>query len=217
MNLKYYLRGLGIGIIVAAILMGVATNGNDRMTDAEIKERAAQLGMVESKVLADITNNAGGKTPEENQLTVQPTVPPEIVEETKKPEKVNTPDATEEPKEVQETTEGSIPEATEEPEASQAPIVNDEPEATKAPEINDEPEATEVPDDGDAFMITIRAGASSWTVSKELAEYGLVADAKEFDRFLSRGGYDKSICIGEFEIIMGATYEEIAKIITKRD
>lgn len=205
MNLKYYLRGLGIGIIVAAILMGVATNGNDRMTDAEIKERAAQLGMVESKVLADITNNAGGKTPEENQLTVQPTVPPEIVEETKKPEKVNTPDATEEPKEVQETTEGSIPEATEEPEASQAPIVNDE------------PEATEVPDDGDAIMITIRAGASSWTVSKELAEYGLVADAKEFDRFLSRGGYDKSICIGEFEITMGATYEEIAKIITKRD
>lgn len=216
MNLKYYLRGLGIGIVVAAILMGVATNGNDRMTDAEIKERAAQLGMVESKVLADISNNAGGKTQEEQPI-VQPTVPPEIVEETKKPDKVNTPEATEEPEETQKTTEDSTPEATDEPIASQAPTVNDEPEATKEPEINNEPEPTEVPDNGDVIVITIRAGASSWTVSKELAEYGLVEDAKEFDRFLSRGGYDKSICIGEFEITMGATHEEIAKIITKRD
>ena len=48
MKLKYYLRGLGIGIICTAIIMGIALSGNKRetLTDAEIIERARLLGMV---------------------------------------------------------------------------------------------------------------------------------------------------------------------------
>ena len=43
MKLKYYLRGLGIGIAVTALVMGLALAGNTKqsMTDEEIKERAA--------------------------------------------------------------------------------------------------------------------------------------------------------------------------------
>ncbi|MBQ0042225.1 MAG: hypothetical protein KBS85_02725 [Lachnospiraceae bacterium] len=47
MKLKFYLRGLGIGIIVTAVLMGVATSGNNQMTDEEVKKRAVELGMVD--------------------------------------------------------------------------------------------------------------------------------------------------------------------------
>lgn len=47
MKLKYQLRGLGIGMIVTAILMGVATGHAIPLTDAEIKARALELGMVE--------------------------------------------------------------------------------------------------------------------------------------------------------------------------
>lgn len=55
MNLKYYLRGLGIGIIVTALIMGIAAGGKKQvLSDEEIRERARELGMVEeSTVLAD--------------------------------------------------------------------------------------------------------------------------------------------------------------------
>ena len=53
MKLKYYLRGLGIGIVVTAIIMSI-TNKPEEMTDAEIKMRALELGMVEESVLADL-------------------------------------------------------------------------------------------------------------------------------------------------------------------
>lgn len=54
MTLKYYLRGLGIGIIVTAVIMGISMSGRKAtMTDAEVKERAKELGMVESTVLAE--------------------------------------------------------------------------------------------------------------------------------------------------------------------
>ncbi|MCR5407328.1 MAG: hypothetical protein K6E88_11145, partial [Lachnospiraceae bacterium] len=51
MRLKGYLRGLGAGIFISAVLMGIATSGKGTMTDAEVKERAAALGMVEEDAL----------------------------------------------------------------------------------------------------------------------------------------------------------------------
>ena len=54
MRLKYYLKGLGIGMIIAALLMGIAGREPSAMTDEEIKIRAKELGMVEQKTLADL-------------------------------------------------------------------------------------------------------------------------------------------------------------------
>ena len=56
MKLKYYLRGLGIGIVVAVIITSVSMGNRQPMTDEEIKERAAELGMIENSVLADIAD-----------------------------------------------------------------------------------------------------------------------------------------------------------------
>ncbi len=55
MERKYYLRGLGIGIIVTAILMGVFLSGDKGMTDEEVIARAKKLGMTEAgaAVLSD--------------------------------------------------------------------------------------------------------------------------------------------------------------------
>ena len=55
MKLRYYLRGLGIGIIVTAIIMSF-TRQPEKLTDAQIKMRALELGMVEESVLADLQN-----------------------------------------------------------------------------------------------------------------------------------------------------------------
>ncbi len=201
MNLKYYLRGLGIGMVVAAILMGVATQGSKPMTDAEIKERAAQLGMVEQKVLADIATESPGQTSEAVQAPTQ------------KP----TTEVTQAPTEV--PTEVPASEATQEP--ASAPTEAPTQKPTEAPTQEPTSAPTEAPtsepqESGEeTVVLVIRSGESSWTVSKNLVTLGLIDDAAAFDSFLSRGGYDKSIHTGEFKIAKGATFEEIAKIIAK--
>ena len=53
MKLRYYLRGLGIGIVVTAIIMSF-TRQPEKLTDAQIKMRALELGMIEESVLADL-------------------------------------------------------------------------------------------------------------------------------------------------------------------
>lgn len=102
MKLKYYLRGLGIGIIVTAILMGSAAKDKEELTDAEIKARAAELGMVEQKVLSDIEGTTAPKNTEAPSLTMEPENTTSL-----KP----TPEPTAEP------TEHPMPEPTAEPTA----------------------------------------------------------------------------------------------------
>lgn len=53
MNLKYYLRGLGLGIMVTALILAIAGNRKNSMTDAQIKERAKELGMIENTMLVE--------------------------------------------------------------------------------------------------------------------------------------------------------------------
>ena len=65
MNLKYYLRGLGLGILVTALILSVAGRNRRTMTDAEVKERAKELGMIENTVLLEKpeeTESASGTT-----------------------------------------------------------------------------------------------------------------------------------------------------------
>ena len=57
MKLKYYLRGLGIGIIVTTILLMIAfALHKPTMSDADIIARAKQLGMV----MPDAAMHTGG-------------------------------------------------------------------------------------------------------------------------------------------------------------
>lgn len=188
MNLKYYLRGLGIGIVVTALLMGFATRNANTMTDEEIKERAAALGMVEQKVLSDISTPA----PEEN-AEVKPTIVPEITA---------TPIVTAEP----ETTD--VPVETETPEDTEAvPTEAPTPAPTEAPTESENP--------SESITFVIKSGETSWSISKALYEAGVVESASDFDAYLCQNGYDKTIRTGTFEISKNATYEEIAKKIAR--
>ena len=62
MKLKYYLRGMGIGIILTAIVMGFALGGRKAtISDAEVIRRAKELGMIEAGtgVLTQTSGEAG--------------------------------------------------------------------------------------------------------------------------------------------------------------
>ena len=60
MKLKYYLRGMGIGIILTAIVMGFALGGRKTtISDAEVIERAKALGMIDGNgVLDSVTDSS---------------------------------------------------------------------------------------------------------------------------------------------------------------
>lgn len=72
MERKYYLRGLGIGIIVTAILMGVFLSADKGMTDEEVIARAKKLGMIEegTAVLSD-TDTAEADADDPNSQDVE--------------------------------------------------------------------------------------------------------------------------------------------------
>lgn len=58
MKIRYYLRGLGLGILFTAVFFMIGGDSKQTMSDEMIKERAKELGMIENTVLADIGNTA---------------------------------------------------------------------------------------------------------------------------------------------------------------
>ena len=191
MKLKYYLRGLGIGILVTTVILSLAGVGRKNMTDEEVVKRAKELGMVESTLLSDLPDQT--KTDE-----VRPTEP----ETSLQPE-------TSEPEESASTPE--TPEAPEE-----TPVAPEEtPVAPEETPVSPEDGNPDTPA-WETVTLVIGRGESSTTVSKNLKKAGIVEDAAAFDRFLCNNGYDKKIITGTYEIPYGASEEEIAKIITRK-
>lgn len=215
MKLKYYLRGLGIGILITTVILSLAGIGRKNMTDEEVVKRAKELGMVESTLLSDLPDQTKAEE-------VRPTEPETSEPETSEPETSLQPETSEQENSA-EPEAGPGPE-TSEPETLE-PEVSPEPEETAStPETPAAPGETPVsPEDGnpdtpagETVTLVIGRGESSTTVSKNLKKAGIVEDAAAFDRFLCNNGYDKKIITGTYEIPYGASEEEIAKIITRK-
>ena len=67
MKLKYYLRGLGIGIAVTTVFLSVYLAGQNKLSEEEIISRAKKLGMIESTVLKPASgDNTPGVNPDTN-------------------------------------------------------------------------------------------------------------------------------------------------------
>ena len=213
MKLKYYLRGLGIGMAVTALILGISFSGRQgqeaqTLTDEQIRERASELGMVDSSelTLAALQNSAQPQT----------TMEPEVTEES---ETMTEPEATAEPETATEPKATAEPEMTTKPEVTAEPEMTTKPETTAETEMTTKPEATKEPElitapEQSQTTITIKKGSDSGSVSRVLYEAGLVENAKAFDNYLCNNGYSRSINPGIYEIAPGTSEEEIAKIIT---
>jgi cell division protein YceG involved in septum cleavage len=82
--------------------------------------------------------------------------------------------------------------------------------------VSSETESTAA-DSTETVSIQVRSGASSYTVSKDLAAAGLVEDAAAYDAYLCNNGYSKRIRVGTYAIAPGTSEEDIAKIITQKN
>ena len=252
MKSKYYLRGLGTGIVVSAILMAMVSGGNKSMSDEEVRARALQLGMVvaentlagNAKQSDGVVGEGTGASQEKETQKSAESESREIAEsgsgvtedqENETQETIvsgthendgagdqgahtqETAEAGSREGQVQETAEAGSREGQAQETAEAGNAETKEP-GSRENEIQQTEESaennTQRTGESGVISITVYRGYSSYTVAKLLAEAGLVESATGYDAYLCANGYDKRISVGTFEISVGSSEEEIAKLIT---
>ena len=230
MKLKYYLRGLGIGIVVTASIMSF-TRQPEKLTDTQIKARALELGMVEKNVLADLqekeelTYEESGveesETSEEEVTNEELNIEDSEATEEVMNEELNVEDseATEEVAneelnvEDSETMEETMHEELNIEDSEVREEVANEEIYIENPEVSEE--VQEIEGEEHYIVISVVGGNGSETVSRKLYEAGLVDSEVAYNQFLIRNGYAKRLGVGNHEIPVGATDEEIARILCR--
>lgn len=219
MNLKYYLRGLGVGIVVTSLILGIGLGSRkETLSNEEIKERARELGMVEESITVAEAAAQKEEEAQEAEVTVAP-VPEENAESDAEPIVNAEPEVSSEPA----VSTGAAPEASEEPNVSAAsePAASTAPEAGATPEAGVKPVADEAEEDNgtapekEIVDITINPGEGSYVISQKLEQSGLIDDAAEYDAYLCDNGYHTKLRAGVHKIPMGSTREEIAKLLCR--
>ncbi len=231
MEKKYYFRGLGLGIIVTAVIMGIALSGGrqGRMTDEEIIARAKKLGMIEDSSLLASSDNEENEAEETGEQENADAAEPETV---KPPVKLDVAVAEPKPEEAPEESEETDADSSADTktEADTESSTDTKPESDTKPSA-DTNEMTKQDDDttetaskatssasstssSTVKSVTIVSGDGSYTVAKKLADAGVVDSAGAFDTFLCQNGYDKKLRTGTFQIPANASGEQIARIVT---
>lgn len=192
MKLKYYLRGLGIGIIVTTVLLMIAfALHKPVMSDADVINRAKQLGMI---------------MPEDEE-TLQST------------ENTETTEATEVSETTEENTETVQTETdTENPATTEEPAATETPDQTDTVTTDTEIAGTENTDNGTIegaapYTLVVNRGDVCRVVCENLQANGIVDDAEVFRKFLAQKGFASSISVGSYTIPYGLDYEEIYQIL----
>lgn len=208
MKRKYYIRGLGLGILVATAILAIAhTQEKNLISDEEIIARAKDLGMVmqdnsvlvESSELATETVTVVATESEVETATETGTETESTVTNDTETETIDESKAAEESKAIEESKAAEESKALEESKAAEESNVTES-----------APSST-----GTDTVITVKSGDSSLSVAKACEKAGLVESAAEFDDFMCKNGYDRKISTGTYTIPAGASETDIAKIVTR--
>lgn len=196
MKIKYYLRGLGTGIIFTAIVLMIIYSY--RTTDSKTIERARELGMimpeeaskqaVKDKEKNTGNNSTGDLSSEENT-------------ENNEDENTSGSEGNSDTPEQTSQNNGGEENTTVEPVTSEPP--------TEEPTTENQTNA------GREITFTISGGMYSETVSQRLNELGVIDDAAGFNRYLVENGYAGKIRIGTYTFTTGMSYADVAAIISR--
>lgn len=199
MKLKYYLRGIGTGMIVTTLILAISFSlRKPEMTDEEIRQRAQELGMV----MQDDSQATEAKKAQETEKTEQGTVAP--------------------PADTQAAGQEAPPAGT--PIAEQGTLPQDAGTTAPVPEQPMQSDhASETPENGapavpsgetaGSLRFVVESGDVCRIVCEKLQQNGLIADAQAMRSHMSELGYANSIRAGVYEIPYGLTMEEVAQVI----
>ncbi len=234
MKLKYYLRGLGLGILVSTLILSAGLRGRTEMTDDEIRARARSLGMTdENEVLsAQAERLASGEETDgspvhEKQVSGENAEAPEktVSAGSGKTEEKTSGNAAGDSKEAMKPVEkeASSSKASSDTKADPETKKKEdlaagqgEPAAADPEEKPDEPDTAGEEVSKPAMIIRIEKGESSTSVARKVQEAGLVTDAGQFDSYLCLNGYDRKLVVGDHKIPQDAGVQDIARILISK-
>lgn len=203
MKLKYYLRGLGIGIVVTTIILMISFSiHKEEISDEQIIARAEALGMEfpKASLFSDNTEGTEASETTEQLDVIKETEASEAADNTEKIQESETADDSE----TSEQEEGSEKES--EKTDNKDTEVSERDNSETAGEVQDKPAEGE-------YMLTIQRGAVCRDICEELFENGLVADSEAFRVYLGNVGYASNMKVGKYKISYGLSYEEIYHIL----
>lgn len=205
------MRGAGVGILFTSMILLIA-NKPKEITDAEIKLRAAELGMVEQTLLSNEQQKEENNTVEEkeNADTAEKETEDIVETETAESEITKSETANTVETEIAENSligEGAITEEEMKEESKE------DPELALTEEPEEEP--LEEQEEKRYISLTIESGDVARTVSTKLYEAGLIESIEEYSNFLSGNNYSYRLRAGVHQIPIGADHQEIAEILCK--
>lgn len=218
MNLKYYIRGIGVGILLTAVVMYIAfhSSAGQELSDTQIMEKAKELGMVEEKPVDSLSD----------LLTTATPTPTEIPTEDKTTDATDTTDTTDATDATDTTDTGTTATDLENNDSSASEPQDTDTKVGEDTTTENVPDKTDgdTPESDDAITgnstdsgstadIAITEGMTSEQVAKLLKSNNIIEDSGAFNQYLVINDYTRKIRIGNYEINQYATYKEIADII----
>lgn len=227
MKFKYMIRGLGLGVIITAAVLG-AYNRN-AVADARVAV-LKDYGLDGESPLAEETSTAEEASAAESTESV-------IMRDDEKEAEIES--VLDAAKDAENSDNGASDGQAPNGEVSDGDPSNgevsdgevsdgntsDSQASNAAPSGQETPEQGSsaivvVPSDeeevsGETVEIVIESGDDSGTVSRKLQNAGVIENASEFDAFLMQHGYDKKISTGKKVIGVADTWQEIADKISR--
>ena len=192
MKFKYYLRGCGLGILVASIVLMVSFHSqNKTMDDTAVMERASELGMImpETEIVS---------TEADSQLPESGTQSTDTDFSSNKNQKQNTKDS-------QNNTDGSS-----QKEEKDTQMASDDKTGSGNNKDTESKKKEDKKEESEEITVEIKKGEVCRQLAEELEQIGLVADAETFRKYMQQLGYDDRIKVGTYTLKRGMTEKEIA-------
>lgn len=192
MKFKYYLRGCGLGILVASIVLMVSFHSqNKTMDDTAVMERASELGMImpETEIVS---------TEADSQLPKSGTQSTDTDFSSNKNQKQNTKDS-------QNKTDGSS-----QKEEKDTQMASDDKTGSGNNKDTESKKKEDKKEESEEITVEIKKGEVCRQLAEELEQIGLVEDAETFRKYMQQIGYDDRIKVGTYTLKRGMTEKEIA-------
>ena len=235
MKLKYYMRGIGVGILFSIMVFLIVGEEDPQMTDEQIIAAAKELGMEEKKTIdlsglnptpvasiddkGDNLKDPNNLSNEEKGDTDKKENNPSITPDSDASE-VDSSNSIDDQKNEDDTSVNSDDKMNKDDAASNPDESKNADELEKdnntSVDNNSTSDKGEINESDEIKTLVISKGMYSHDVADLCESIGLVKNAKEFDSYLIQNGYASNIRINRYEIQVGASYEEIARLITKR-
>lgn len=201
MKLKYFLRGLGSGIVLTALVIALTTKAP---SDASIIEKAKELGMISK-------DEKGLSTTELSKLTGENDEPSKNSEQTdtKGKEKLEKDIST---IDKATTEEEKTDKATPDEATTEEDLKSDDDNKGISKNENSE---KEINIESENIMIEIKYGMHSESVSRLLEESKIINSANELNQYMINKGYQTRIQPGIYVMSAQISYDEIIEMIAR--